>query len=107
MPTAPSDSAAAFDLDPAGRVVVEEQRVFTEPGTHFLAVRVAAQAGGDAGRSARASAGTSRVARGDGHGMTDARWRSCTTRASLPTRSARSSSRPPDRGRRGAGLTAE
>lgn len=36
-----------FDLAPAGRVVVEEQRVFTAPGTHFLAVRVAAQAGGD------------------------------------------------------------
>ena len=37
-----------FAFDPAGRVIVEEQRVFTSPGTHFLAVRVAAQAAGDA-----------------------------------------------------------
>ncbi|GAA1998032.1 hypothetical protein [Microbacterium pumilum] len=33
---------------PAGRVAVERSRVFDEPGTYFLAVRVASQTAGDA-----------------------------------------------------------
>ncbi|MGC5224978.1 hypothetical protein ACPW96_20625 [Micromonospora sp. DT81.3] len=35
-------------LAPAGSVVFEQQRTFDAPGTHFIAVRVSAQTGGDA-----------------------------------------------------------
>ncbi|GAA1961008.1 hypothetical protein [Microbacterium deminutum] len=40
--------AAPFVFEPASRVVVEAQRTFTEPGTRFLALRVAAQTEGRA-----------------------------------------------------------
>ena len=35
-------------FDPAGHVVVERERTFEDPGTHFVAVRVSAQVSGDA-----------------------------------------------------------
>lgn len=38
----------AFEFEPGARAVVEEERVFDEPGTRFLAVRVASQAQGRA-----------------------------------------------------------
>ena len=40
--------ASDGDSTPAGRVVVEREQRFDEPGTHFLAGRVSAQATGDA-----------------------------------------------------------
>lgn len=38
-----------MSIEPARQVVVEEGRVFDEPGTYFLSARVAAQTGGDPG----------------------------------------------------------
>lgn len=39
--------SVTHDVEPAGHIEVERRQVFTEPGTYFLAARVAAQVDGD------------------------------------------------------------